>query len=335
MHCSEKLKKSLYKFLATLYIFEIDIKPNEFNNSLGLKNQIISCENMEYFFPNNTLAFNAILDEKIFTKVIKCEINSEYHRVKEQINNVNSLLKENTQPAWIIVTVYYACFFMGNLFSKLLGRTTVNFSSENVKSVFLHDSAPALTNDLQNEIRSLTAGSNKSYTCLIERDKTDSNIKLRFIPGGDRPHQAVWINFNTIVGQIIKKLDASSNEELILLKKIFDHDDKKYPLPSQLRNDWNYSDQKYFTVQGSREAEKFVKILKNKSALHAWVKDQSNSKNLLINHSLPEDKVCSLAFVYTVFLDIFTDLTQTLDVPKHQEKIQVHPNKKKRPKRRR
>ena len=93
MNCSQILKRSVYKFLATLYIYEIDINPNEFNNSLGLKNKIIGCEDVDFVFPNNTLSFTANLDEKIFNKVIQCEINSEYHRIKEQINNVNSLLK--------------------------------------------------------------------------------------------------------------------------------------------------------------------------------------------------------------------------------------------------
>jgi hypothetical protein len=335
MNCSQILKRSVYKFLATLYIYEIDINPNEFNNSLGLKNKIIGCEDVDFVFPNNTLSFTANLDEKIFNKVIQCEINSEYHRIKEQINNVNSLLKENAQPAWIVVTIYYACFFMGNLFSKLLGRTTVNFSSENLKEVFLYDAAPALSTDLRNEVISLTGGSNKSYSCLIERAAMDGNVKLRFIPGGDKPHQAVWLNFNNIISQIIKGLSTTSNNELLLLKKIFDNKDEKYPLPSQLRNNWNYSDQKYFTAQGSKEAEKFIKILKNKSSLYAWVKDQSSPKNLIIKQSSPEDKVCSLAFVYTVFLDIFTDITQALDESKRQEKIKVHLNKKKKPKRRR
>jgi hypothetical protein len=330
MYCSNNLKISLDRFLATLYVNELEINTKDFNNSLSLKNQIIGAyDDISYYLPNNSLAFNVVIDGSKFSKIIHCEISSEYHRIKEQINNVKTLLSANNQAAWTVVTVYYACFFMGNLFSRLLGRTTINFSAENLKKIFTEDKFPVLSTVHQESLRDLKNGTNQTYTCLIERDQTESQVKIRLIPGGDKPHQAVWVNFNAIVNQVISKRSGSDVNELQLLKKIFDNSQKKFPLPSQLRNDWNYSDQKYFSNLGSDEARKFIHLLKDRRALEAWIAEQTKISKLAANTSTPEDKVCSLAFVYTVFTDIFNQLTN-LEVNPNNSKIKIKLHKKRK-----
>lgn len=330
MYCSNNLKIFLDKFLATLHIHELIVNPKEFNNSLGLKKQIIQGDDVISYLKNDnidSLEFSVILNRNHFSEIIHCEVNGEYCRINEQINNVNSLLSSNNQPAWIIVTVYYACFFMGNLFSKLLGRTSINFSAEDIKKIFLHDKFPSLSSNIQDSIRSLNLGKNHNYLCLMERDEIDNQVKLRFIPAGDKPHQSVWLNFHSVIKNILSKNKHLEIGQFLLLQRIFDNSDKKFPLPSKLRNDWNYSNQKYFSEIGTAEAKKFLQLLKNRKSLESWVKDQTSIRSLSVNHSSPEDMVCSLAFLYTVFLDIFSKLIE-VDIPSSKTRVRLPESKR-------
>lgn len=327
MYSSNILKTSLDKFLGTIHVYELDIKPLILNNSYSLKLQICNSEEGTYEFPNDTLIFNVSFDEETINRIINCEVNSEYHRINEQIKNVETLINGSSQPAWTIVTVYYACFFMGNLYSKLLGRTTINFNAEDIKNIFTANSAPALTNALQDEIKNLKLNSNHIYTCYIERSTDANKVKLRLILGGDKPHQAVWSNFHQHINLISKSL-SNETHELTLLKRILNVSDEKFPLPSQLRNEWNYSDHKYFSELGTKEAEKFIRLVKNRNALESWVSQQTKPSSLKLNYSTNEDKLCSLAYVYTIFLDTFRHLTSTVNDNNRPTKIKVNPTQR-------
>lgn len=292
MQSSQIIINRIEKYLASLYIPEIEYIHTPFSTQRNIKHQVISC-NHEVEFPNDTLAFNIFIDSDFFKSMIFSEINSESHRIDEQIKNVDYLIKSNAQPAWIIVTTYYACFFIANLFNKLMGKTSINFQEDELKRIFLNDSSPALSNALQDKVREIPKGQNFNYNCIIERSQTANQLKLRFIPGGDRPHEAVWSNFFQNINSLDRDLD-----EFTLLKNIVNINHGRFPLPNKLRNNWNYSDQKYFSMIGTSTAKKFIHIISNSTALNSWI---TNECNYLSKNSTDEDnQVCSLAFLFNI-----------------------------------
>ncbi|TCB66779.1 hypothetical protein E0H88_13340 [Acinetobacter sp. ANC 4216] len=329
MYCSYQIKEYLDKILASFYVPEIELDFGNFNNSKSLKNEILSL-NHTIEFPNDSLTFNIFVDENSFKNIIQTEINSEFHRISEQIKNIDFLIKSKAQAAWILVTVYYACFFMANLINRLLGRASINFSTTQLKSIFLNDTSPPLTKKLQENLRNLNEGSNHNYTCIIERSQQHNFLKIRLIPGGDKPHQAVWSNLFCNLNILDKKIE---NTEIKILKNIVNISEQKFPLPSKLRNDWNYSDQKYFSRLGTETAKDFLHLIQNPNALNSWILKESNSRNLTLKSTQEENRICSLAYVYCVLKEVFEKIVTRPSLPKNHRHLPNRLKNKKKKKR--
>jgi hypothetical protein len=83
---------------------------------------------------------------EIKTEELKTALFSDFYfghiRIKEQINNVNNLINADSQVAWTVTTVYYACYFMAVEIAKLYGEFIINFSKDEFDNIINSSNNP-------------------------------------------------------------------------------------------------------------------------------------------------------------------------------------------------
>lgn len=302
LHIQREMRKNLIGDLIVSF-HEKKVKFKDVvieENEISIKHQNLS-----------NLNFDAYIDIDGFNKIIKSEVSIEWIRIKEQINNIENLLRTKSQPAWIVVSVYYCCFFMANLISKVYGKSLVNFSGENLKELYKRSNTESVISpDLRKAISEISDGNNNVYSMSFIADKDNEVVKVQFLKSGDQPHKFTWTNFKSILNQVGQgKCGGRAIPNIVFMKKICDSSEYRWPLPSQIRNDWNYSSTTSFATSGTQLAEDFIRFLKNPANIEMWEtrmchKTEGNEK----------DKLVSIAYMYLVLKDVISQLIVQNDI---------------------
>lgn len=302
LHIQREMRKNLIGDLIVSF-HEKKVKFKDVvieENEISIKHQNLS-----------NLNFDAYIDIDGFNKIIKSEVSIEWIRIKEQINNIENLLRTKSQPAWIVVSVYYCCFFMANLISKVYGKSLVNFSGENLKELYKRSNTESVISpDLRKAISEISDGNNNVYSMSFIADKDNEVVKVQFLKSGDQPHKFTWTNFKSILNQVAQgKCGGRAIPNIVFMKKICDSSEYRWPLPSQIRNDWNYSSTTSFATSGTQLAEDFIRFLKNPTNIEMWEtrmchKTEGNEK----------DKLVSIAYMYLVLKDVISQLIVQNDI---------------------
>lgn len=304
LHIQKEMRK---KTIEDLIInSDIDSRRLKFKDAVIEENEIIiKHQNL------TNLNFDAYIDKNRFNSIINSEANIEWVRIKEQINNIENLLKTKCQPAWILVSVYYCCFFMANLISKVYGKSLINFSGNDLKDIYKRSNTEVILNpDLKYGLRDIMAGTNNVYCMCFNPKSDDEIIKIQFIKSGDQPHKFTWTNFKSIVNNAGRgNCGLAALPKISFLQKICDSSENRWPLPSQLRNEWNYSSTTSFSSIGTQIAEDFIRFLKNPINIESW-------ENRMCNRTEggEEDKVISIAYMYIVLKNIIFQIVEQNEI---------------------
>ncbi|MCK7313951.1 hypothetical protein [Enterobacter bugandensis] len=204
-------------------------------------------------------------------------------RISSQIENITNLINSNSQPAWVIISTYYASFFMANEISKLCGSYIINFSSEEFKALLFHarNTIPA----------TLNIEPNNSFKVTVSPSSFADHVLLTLTKSSPRPHVEVWKNLSSI----IKNLDVNDKikQHQTLYLNICSEQESAWKLPSAIRNEWNYTYADFFGVKGTELARKFLQLMSSYSSSISWA-----SNRTLKPHE--ENIVASMAYIYYV-----------------------------------
>lgn len=249
------------------------------------------------FKPSNTIRASLLESEvKVISKsyieaVISVDdylesLLSELHfgsvRIDAQCKNVDILKKQGAQPAWIIVTAYYAAYFMAVEISKASGRFVLNLNNEDLTALL--KASPA------EEKKNITIESNNTFFVLVEHGEFQNQVKLRLTKSGAKTHQMTWTNFKSILGGI-KNIDDQRFIYLDLIKNVLTSEANGWELPSNIRNDWNYSSSSYFGSKGIELAKTFSSIISSSKSTFAWASKITLKPN-------QENIPASISYVY-------------------------------------
>lgn len=241
-------------------------------SSLGL----ILTNKPKTFKPSNTIKASLLQSEvkvvskSVFEVVVSVDdylesLLSELYfgsvRIDAQCKNVDILKQQEAQPAWIIVTAYYAAYFMAVEISKASGRFVLNLNNEELTSLL--EAIPAL------EKQNIIIDSNNTFFVLVEHGEFQNHVKLRLTKSGAKPHQMTWSNFKTILGEI-KNIDEKRFVYLDLIKNVLSSEINGWELPSNIRNEWNYSSSSYFGNKGNELAKTFSSIISSSKSTFGW-----------------------------------------------------------------
>ncbi|HCR3977637.1 TPA: hypothetical protein OOF30_001521 [Citrobacter koseri] len=242
--------------------------------------------------PLHDLVFE-ISDLKSFSVELPSEIYrdalfSDYYfglvRINEQIKNLQIQIENTCQTSWVLVTSYYAAFFMATEITKLCGSFIINFSADDMKEIIRRSSKPL------NSSISLD-DTNYGYQAILKNSEYDKRVKMTFQKKSPRVHVEVWKN----IADIVKKLDVDDDEHQFkeLFLNICDGDDDRWHKPSRIRNDWNYRYAHYYGDKGQDLGEVFFKNIKSYNSSLSWAGNRTLQ---------PHDKniVAGLSYIYHV-----------------------------------
>ncbi|EEP4704729.1 hypothetical protein HB012_001544, partial [Salmonella enterica subsp. enterica serovar Newport] len=205
-------------------------------------------------------------------------------RIQEQINNLQLQIKNTSQASWVLVTAYYASFFMATEISKLCGKYIINFSDEDIKFILNHSYNSIPTNMRLDEV-------NYGYQVNITHSENDKMIRLVFHKRSPRPHVEVWKNIVEIVNQL--NITDSNIHFKNLFLNICEESNDRWHNPSRIRNDWNYKFANYYGEKGNTLGATFYKNIKNYSSSMNWAGNRTIQPH-------DENIVAGLSYIYHI-----------------------------------
>jgi len=237
-------------------------------------------------------SFEVTMTDRQFSECLYTDFYYGYERISTQNNCLPVLLKENNTPtAWSLVTAYYSAFFAAIEIGKILGRLNTYLERSDC------DKIQGISKPFQGR---LEAG---NYLGAARLGTHQGYVIIRFNSSGERPHQMAWKNlsdmFPNTEGQI---LSSARQQQIKLFKEIISNDSKsRWPTPSEVRNQWNYSNANYYGSLGEEYASVFAKHALCKNSCYSWAATKRLSPN-------EKNIATSITFVNTVLLDVIDNI---------------------------
>jgi hypothetical protein len=276
---SEEIAKEVLGKLNTLGFQKSD-KPSSYSMANSFKKSLVSSivdidvkvinsSRLEIVMPKSDY-LNAILTDFYFGKV----------RVENQIKHLTEQVNGDLQAAWCVVTTYYACYFMCNDISKIAGKFITNLTAEDQNRI--------LSNAPPGKPSSFHLDGPSSFAVVASQGSNLNEIKLDMIKTGARPHQVTWTNVSSLINSI--KIFDKRSTACKLLKDIVSSSNNRWSLPSEIRNEWNYSAPNLYGDSGTEIGKVFLSLMKQGSS-GKWASQigiQPHENN----------RVAALAYVY-------------------------------------
>ncbi|MFW2605627.1 hypothetical protein [Aliarcobacter butzleri] len=179
-------------------------------------------------------SFNIEINFQDYSSIVANTFYFNYNRCKKQNQEIDKL-KDSDSIAWFLVSSYYYSFFAANQIANLMGIFNLNFDDEE-KNSLVYKSITENNQILKDFINDDT----KNFYGELKINDIDKKVLIKCTSGGGKPHKLAWDNLLKVInGLSISDADliAKSNK----LKSILS--EKNYwKKPSQIRNEWNYSD---------------------------------------------------------------------------------------------
>lgn len=276
----EDLANQIFKNLSRL-----NLSPSTNNRDYHFKDTLKKCLLDSIGESVVTIESSNKLKIEIKSEEFKIALFSDFHfgyiRIREQIKNVNNLIASKSQVAWVLITTYYACYFMAVEIAKLHGEFIINFSNEELNSI--------LSNSQNTDNIVVSSEINNSFKVYVKMSEYENIIDLHLIKEGAKPHKIVWANLFSI----IKRLEI--NDSLLchknLLMDICDSNNNRWKFPNTIRNEWNYSYANYYSDRGTELGDTFLSIIKNSNSAMRW----ANVRKLEPNEN---NVTASIAYLY-------------------------------------
>lgn len=217
-------------------------------------------------------------------------------RINKQIEHIENQLNTDSQAAWTLVTTYYACFFLCNDISRISGRFITNLTPANLTYIS--------SLDVNGNVNLLKKNKASSFSVVVAPGEMENEVKITFENVGEKPHKAAWSNISGLLKQL-DDLNKNPTPSFSLFKDIVKSGpDSKWILPSELRNEWNYTSPMYYDHAGNNNGKKFIHLMKNKNS-YTW-----SSNNKLITND--ENQVATLAYVFQLLKNTYDRLWKQL-----------------------
>ena len=268
------------------------------------------------FFPLNTLKNSIINDANVRVNIVDrsvfyVQINaSDYYemiantffynhsRFEEHCKQI-TYLEHSSSSAWLLTTIYYACFFAANEITNLHGIFNLTITNDEKKKLI-----PKNISEEHDKVRDfLSKGPNHFYgkASYIPRSKT---VQIRFESGGGKPHELAWMNLNRILTYdslgTSRRLNHMSRLKFILEKT------HKWKRPNQIRNEWNYSRPELYLDEGNIFRDSISQYLNNFEKLNQWA-----GRGKIVRKN-DEDDIVSILFLFNILKSVIAEQKQHL-----------------------
>ena len=298
----------IYSEIARNLVIHVLDKMNNLDITVNdLKDGISSRPNIDFTIKNSIISgfshtLNKVNDDTEinwqtgdFIESFCTDISFEIRRIDQQIININTMVASNLQPAWILISVYYCCFYICNLFSKLSGEYIINFNKEQFRKIKENHGFEIVNVSSSN---GSDGGNTPLLFCLSSGDNSNElKILLKSKFSQKRPHEFAWTNF----ANILKDVRTSNKLLWALLLYTNTCNGSFLKKPNVVRNTWNYTNPDYFHEFGTSEAKIFSKMLTDKKLIDNWMKSKKNIRKDVSSTDL--DEAAYIACLYMTLVE--------------------------------
>ncbi|MDB5790020.1 MAG: hypothetical protein JWQ80_44 [Massilia sp.] len=231
-----------------------------------------------------------------YLEAVLTELHFGNIRIEEQCKNLGALIVAEAQPAWILVTTYYACYFMANDLAKASGQFIINISKDDFLGM-LSGQPPSISGAMQVE-------GYTPFSVTVSHGEMSGEVNLLMRKNGSKPHQLAWHNF----ARLLAKLSVSDSrfKHVELLKAISLAKDG-WGNPSDVRNTWNYTQSNYYGEKGRGLAKTFSSVIRADGSAFAWAGNNTLKPT-------EENVVASIAYLYHILRGAHSALIRRLVV---------------------
>lgn len=272
------ISKKILRSIGELGYSPSDL-PKNFSFSGTLKEVLINTHIEKEISVLNSNLLEITMNKADYLSALMTDIYFGKERIEKQSLNINCQVVGNQQPAWIVVSTYYACYFLACDIAKLCGQFITNIPEQGVNQL--------LTQIVSGNRSQFSFDTNVSFAVNVSLGAYNNEVVLRLTKTAAKPHKVAWTNLYGI----IRDINIGTNISFDRLKDIVDSKCERWKLPSTIRNEWNYSSSHYYGEKGDNLAINFLKLIKS----------QRSSQKLFSNNTLPvteENITASIVFVY-------------------------------------
>lgn len=271
-------------------------RPERYSFADTVKNTLVSSSTSKTVTIVSSNSLELTLGKNEYLSSLITELHFGLTRITEQCRALQNLLDSNAQPAWILVTAYYACYFIANDLAKCTGRFIVNFTPEDFSSI-VSGLPPSQADLIQLE-------GSTPFIALVSHGAMSGEVTLSLRKSSPKPHKLAWSNFQQILNAI--SINDVRIKYLDLLKNIAGAQNG-WNNPSDIRNSWNYAQSNYYGPKGNDLAKTFNSIIRSNKSAYGWA-GNNNIK------PTPENIPTSIAFLFHTLKEAHEILVKRLAI---------------------
>lgn len=240
-----------------------DDKPARYSHAAAMKATLISEACVNEVDVVGASSIHIVMSKSDYVAAIINELYFGAKRVATQCENVRQLDAVNAQAAWLVVTAYYACFFIANDIARASGRFTINLSHDELSAI--------LRSSKCSNSKGMVPEANNSFFANVKIGEMDGEVQLELRKHASKPHLIAWSNFHELIRAAIKYIsdDDSRIKHFHLIEKLLSGDGR-WERPSSVRNTWNYTSAMYFAEYGDIDAKLFRSLIKSEKSCLGW-----------------------------------------------------------------
>ncbi|MFH0709005.1 MAG: hypothetical protein V2A75_02255 [Pseudomonadota bacterium] len=276
-----------FKESISAYLKEIDYKAETYNFSPlhTFKNSLLTDPNVAVnIYAKN--AFYVQINTNDFNEILTNTFYYNYSRFQEQTKQIE-YLKVSTSSAWLLTTIYYACFFAANEITNLHGVYNLTLTEDDKKKLI-----PRNTSNQDSLVRDFLTKGPTHFEGKAKAIADNNTIQIHFFSGGGKPHELTWNNLKKVLSYGSR---ASENrlKQLTRIKNILSNI-QQWKRPNQIRNEWNYSKPELYLDDGNRHKDTIINFLDNFQSINRWAARTSSKRTNI------DDDVISILFLFEI-----------------------------------
>lgn len=257
--------------------------PKIFTPSGTIKNLIIKSGLGKEIEIQTDKTIRIVVKSGDYVEALFTDLHFSKIRIDQQREILGNLLASNNHPAWVLVTTYYASFFMVIELSKIAGKFMVNIDEKSLDEL-IGQSDNSEINMVIEKYNTFSVATKPGYLT------GETILDLRkHLP---RPHAIAWENFRSLFSSL-----NTDKKFCILISEILGQK-HGWALPSEVRNEWNYSNPKYFGAHGLATGKDFIAVVKSGTTALKWA-----NKNTL--RASEENVAASIGFLYHILSNAY------------------------------
>lgn len=254
--------------------------PKKYSFSGTLKEVLVNTHVPKEVSIINSSFLEITMHKSDYLSALMTDIHFGKERIANQVLNMICQVENEQHPAWLLVSTYYASYFLACDIAKICGQFITNIPELGVVEL--------LTQVTHGSSSKFNLDGDTSFAVNVTRGKYENEIVIKLNKTAAKPHKVAWSNLFGIIRDI--KLN-DPNISFERFKEIVDSNNSRWRLPSTIRNEWNYSSTHYYGEKGTQLANSFITLMKNSNSSF-----KRFSNNTL--HPNEENITASIAFVY-------------------------------------